>query len=352
MSTMINFIKGTMQIIENADVKMVRSPDYNFNFDKHTGRFERWGITKEDDPVVSKFPEIVDLELTTICKGIRGRLCPWCYKSNTGKGTNMTLDTFKRLMSKLPVKLINQCAFGLDSTCTSNPEWYEIFKHCRELGIIPNTTIADIDDATADKLASVCGAVAVSRYEDRDVAYDSIKRLTDLGMTQVNMHFPLFRENYSLLTSTMYDILTDRRLSKLNAIVILSLKKCGRGIDYTQLEQPLFNHIVQFAMERKIKLGADSCSAFKVMEALKTVPEFETLKQSIECCCATRFSSYIDVEGNYFPCSFSVNVPGWEKGINVLECSDFIKDVWNSPRTVEFRNKLIANGCNCPIYKI
>ena len=120
-----------MQIIENADVKMVRSPEYNYNFDKHSGYFERYGKNKQDDPIVSEFPEILDLELTTICKGIRGRLCPWCYKSNTGKGTNMPLETFKRLMDKLPIKSLTQCAFGMDSTCTSNPEWFEIFKHCR-----------------------------------------------------------------------------------------------------------------------------------------------------------------------------------------------------------------------------
>ena len=166
------------------------------------------------------------------------------------------------------------------------------------------------------------------------------------------MHFPVFRENYSLLNTTLYEILTDPRLSKLNAIVLLSLKKCGRGIDYTQLEQGLFNHIVQFAMDRKSRFGADSCSAFKVLEALKTNPDYSQLKQSIESCCATRFSSYIDVECNYFPCSFTPSTPGWETGINVLECEDFIKDVWNNPRTIAFRNKLIANDCNCPIYKI
>ena len=46
-----------------------------------------------------------------------------------------------------------------------------------------------------------------------------------------------------------------------------------------------------------------------------------------------------------------------ENGINVLEAEDFIRDVWNHPRTVEFRNALIGNtderGCrNCPAYEV
>jgi len=55
-----------MDIIENEKAKFLRSKDYNFNFDKVSGYFERWGKKVEDDPDYSLFgPEILDLEIST-----------------------------------------------------------------------------------------------------------------------------------------------------------------------------------------------------------------------------------------------------------------------------------------------
>lgn len=48
----------------------------------------------------------------------------------------------------------------------------------------------------------------------------------------------------------------------------------------------------------------------------------------VEPCEICRFSSYVNVDGEYFPCSFVEGLPGWEHGINVLDIQnedDFIK---------------------------
>lgn len=34
-------------------IKQVRTKDYNYNFDKENGYFERWGKTLKDDPQFS-----------------------------------------------------------------------------------------------------------------------------------------------------------------------------------------------------------------------------------------------------------------------------------------------------------
>ncbi len=52
--------------MENVKVKTLRSKTYNFNFNKVSGYFERWGRTLEDDPDYSPYgPEILDLEIST-----------------------------------------------------------------------------------------------------------------------------------------------------------------------------------------------------------------------------------------------------------------------------------------------
>lgn len=107
-----------------------------------------------------------------------------CYKSNTPNSGYVTpLEEAKKIIDKLP-KQCTQIAFGTDAKLESNPEWYEIFKYARESGFIPNVTVADITEEKAKKLASVCGAVAVSRYNDKDICYNSVKYLTDAGMKQ------------------------------------------------------------------------------------------------------------------------------------------------------------------------
>jgi len=95
--------KDELMIIDTEGGKVLSSPNYNFIFDKESGEFIRYGKTKEDDPSFSIYgPEIVDLEVTTICSGTRGKLCSFCYKSNNQIGSNMSYHTFTSIIDKLP----------------------------------------------------------------------------------------------------------------------------------------------------------------------------------------------------------------------------------------------------------
>ena len=47
------------------------------------------------------------------------------------------------------------------------------------------------------------------------------------------------------------------------------------------------------------------------------IHDFEKLKTFAEPCESTLFSSYIDVNGDFYPCSFAENTKGWETGISV-----------------------------------
>ena len=101
-----------MKIIENKKIRICKSKDYNYIFNKKTGDMARWGETEDDDPELSPVgPEILDMEISTICNGL-GKPCKFCYKSNTSSGTYMTLEKFKSIFANLP-KNIMQIAFGI-----------------------------------------------------------------------------------------------------------------------------------------------------------------------------------------------------------------------------------------------
>ena len=356
--TEIKLVNGDKAIlVEDTKVKILKSPSYNYLFDKSNGFFCRWGKTQEDDGDPSLgIPEIADIEIAEICEGVPGiGPCAFCYKSNTGnRGENMSLDTFKNIFHKLPSS-VTQIAFGC-GTLRKHPEMWDIFRYSKDNGVTPNLTInGDVDDHEFDKIAELCGACAVSIY-DKNLSYDAIKKLTDRGMKQVNIHFLISNETYDKAFEIMNDMKTDPRLSKMKALVLLSLKTKGRSVGkYRQLTQEQFTTLTNYALENNVAVGFDSCSAQKFMKAVKGHSNEKQFDQSAEPCESTLYSLYIDVRGDFFPCSFSPDTEGWEKGLSVLECNDFLEDIWQHEKTKKFREKVIScRNCkqSCSIYEI
>ena len=336
-------------------IKKVAHPGYNYIFDSKTGNFVRWGDTYKDDPEYSPLgPEIADIEITTKCTGPGGKLCKFCYKGNTPQGDNMSFETFKEVFSKLPNNL-TQIAFGADANLTSNPDVWKMFDHCRLNDIIPNITVADVDMETAEKLSISCGAVAVSRYKEKDLCYNSIERLTSFGMDQVNIHMMVSKETLEQAFETIDDYHTDPRLKHMNAIVFLSLKPKNRGEKFNHCTEEDFKALAGYALSRDTAIGFDSCSANKFIRA--TGGSNSKFLAHAEPCESTCFSSYIDVHGKFFPCSFTPGLNGWDEGIDIASCTDFLQDVWYNKKTEQFRNGLCGNldenGLrSCPLYEI
>jgi MoaA/NifB/PqqE/SkfB family radical SAM enzyme len=148
------------------------------------------------------------------------------------------------------------------------------------------------------------------------------------------------------------DIKNDPRLSKLNAIVFLALKQKGRGKTFNPIPFHKFKEMIEYVMESGISYGFDSCSCTNFLKAVQDHPKYEQFKTMSEPCESTAFSSYIDVHGKFAPCSFCEGIVGWEEGLDVVNCKNFLQDIWNHPKTVDFRESLLANGRSCPIYKI
>jgi len=338
---------------ETDDCKVCFNNDYNYVFNKNNGMFSRWGKTKEEDPQVSNLSaEILDIEITDICKGPGGKPCKFCYKNNlpTNKH-NMSFGVYKLILDKMK-KHLTQVAFGVNSSCESNSDIWKMMEYTRECGIIPNTTVADITEETAKKLAKYCGAVSVSRYDNKDICYDSVKRLIDAGLSQCNIHVMISEETYWTAHDTLDDVIHDERLKGLNAVVMLSLKQKGRGIGYHPLAQDRFDSLVNYALLNAIPIGFDSCGARKFLHTIKDRLDFKDLNLMVEPCESSLFSSYINVFGDFFPCSFAEGTEDWIEGLPINEDTDFLNDIWLHPSTESFRKRLLKCNRDCPIYKV
>lgn len=334
--------------------KIYKSNNYNYLFNYETGFFARWGKDQKDGPIKAPAPEILDMEVSTICHGL-GKPCTFCYKSNTGVGQNMSFETFKIILHKMPVNL-TQIAFGIGDI-DSNPDLFKMFDYCRNNDynkVVPNVTTNgyNLTDDLADKLAKYCGAVAVSRYSPKEVCYSAVEKLTSRGMKQINIHQLVSMETLKNCLETIEDIKNDKRLSKLNAIVFLTLKPKGNRNTFTLVNDEAYRKIIDKCLEYKINFGFDSCSANRFMRIIKGHKNESTFAQVSEPCESSLFSCYINVEGKYFPCSFSEDEEDWKEGLDVVNCKDFIKDIWNNEKTLKFQEKLLNNRRSCPLFKI
>jgi MoaA/NifB/PqqE/SkfB family radical SAM enzyme len=336
-------------VIDTDKVKIIKSRDYNYTFNKKNGYFQRWGINLHDDPVFSPIgPEILDVEISEICK----RGCPICYKDNKAIGRNMSLEQIKMILLKVK-NSICQVAYGIGDI-SGNPELFDILKYTREIGIIPNITInGRITEEQANELLKYIGACAVSHY-DSDECYNAVKMLSDKGLKQTNIHYFLAQQTYDKAFEVLKDIKNDSRLSNLNAIVFLSLKKKGRAVknNYTSVTNEQFKALVDYCLQNKINFGFDSCSAVKFDNSIVGLENEEQLLQASERCESSLFSAYINVEGKYSPCSFCEGCTNWEDGLQITPETDFNKDIWFNKKTIEFRDNLLKRNRQCPIYEI
>lgn len=360
-----------MQIQYDAEnsVKRVISPDYNYYFNTKTGDFYRWGATPNEDPKVGML-EIFDLEVSEVCNGIPSPgesvavPCAHCYKSNTKSGRNMTFDTFKSIFDKLP-KTLTQIAFGIGDI-DANPDLVQMFDYCRENawnpGVVPNLTINGwgLTEQWADILASKCGAVAVSRYDNKDVCYDAVQKLSARNMQQVNIHMVVANENLDQCYQLIDDAASDYRLSKLRAIVFLTLKPKGKRNKWTTIKNvAVYRELVAYAMSKNVGIGFDSCSAPTFLAAMKGHKLFSLFSQLSESCESDRFSGYANVDGIWSHCSFTEGLPNWGT-VDLKAITDFDSEVWNSPEVLKFRTCLTCQDNRhigdevylCPVYDL
>lgn len=345
-------------IYDDKNIKILKSEKYNSIFNKKTGMFLRWGETPQVDPKFSPVGcEILDIEVSTICHGINNQPCPWCYKSNFAVGENMSFETYKQIIDKMPLSL-NQVALGIGSI-DANPDLWKIMEYTREKGIVPNITIngARLTDEIVEKLVKYCGAVSVSCYSPKDVCYDAVKMLTDAGLKQVNIHQLIAHETVDKCLEVINDKLTDPRLEKLNAIVFLTLKPKGKRNTLTVPTMDDYRKVIKSAIDKKVGIGSDSCGSGALYRVYKELGLENMVKDVVESCESFGlFSSYINVKGEYFPCSFTENEGEWEQGIDVVNCEDFLSDVWFNEKLEKYRKASICsadcNGCRkCLTFK-
>ena len=341
--------------MDDSASKHVRSETYNYDFDKISGAFRRWGKDEDDDPQFSPLgPEILDIE---VCTNGCEHFCEFCYKGNTNSApTNMTLDGFKTILDMINPSL-TQIAFGITGVQT-NPYLLGMMQYCRDLGVVPNVTLTGFDMTRniAHMITQLAGAISVSVYQtDKELGYNTIRELS-LRKAFINMQLLISQETLPFVYEVLEDKTKYPRLAYLHSVIFLGVKPKGRDRDsFKPVSGEQYSNLMRYCNEHEIPYGFDSCSAPQFEESLDRLGMDPRLKILSESCESTLFSLYINVNGDCYGCSFC---EGEFKAapLNVFRYKNFLRDIWYSSQFEEFRGdllKTIKNGCrHCPVFDL
>lgn len=126
MKPVIRNIANCIQIETETD-KQVRSENYNYNFDKKTGFFVRWGKTFKDDPAIAPFPEILDIEVSEICNGVPGlngieAPCKFCSPAGTLINTPSGMKSIEDIA-------VGDTVYSYNGVQVTTNEVVEVYEH-------------------------------------------------------------------------------------------------------------------------------------------------------------------------------------------------------------------------------
>lgn len=412
MNTEFNY--NGVHVVDNDKFKSFHSNDFNLFYNKLNGYAERWGKSLEDidDPLWSPLgPTIMDIELakdihpsqdekyknemTTENRTCLGR-CKFCYKSNSlvKKSHFMPLVKFKQVLMQCAnthvrfgdklvffndeievegqtMRAIDypgidwekdicncapllQLAFGV-TNLDANPELLQICAFAQKLGITPNITCHgkdQVSDEFLGALCGMCGSIAVSRY-DKEKTYDFIERLWLNGARQINMHVLVAEETFDDIIQTFKECGTDKRLANLSSVVLLFLKKRGRGESFHSISEEKADILFETALDNDIRFGFDICCSHRFRKFIKKYHNKQmNFPNAYDFCDSGRFSGYVNTLGEFCPCSFIEDNGMWLNGPNVLDCHNFIQDIWKGEKCELYRSLLLGNDQKCLYYDV
>lgn len=317
-------------------------------FDTRNGAYVRTGIiddTGKDtgvDPFMASFPHLIDVGIMGHCIHGKTGLCVkagiGCYQSGlTIEEPNMTLDDFESIVKQCSGKT-QQFALGGRGDPDQHEHFEEILKLCREHNIVPNFTTSGygLTPELAQACKRYCGAVAVSWYRS-EYTLRAISMLLETGV-KTNIHYVLGQNSIDEALRRLKDNDFPRGI---NAVIFLLHKPAGQG-DYDNVLSVDDPRILIFFEEidkekHGFKIGLDSCSVPGLVSfSKKAVPE------TFDTCEGARFSSYIDAQMNFMPCSFD---QAGKYAVSLREMS--IAEAWESEAFERFRNSLRGRCPHC-----
>ena len=167
------------------------------------------------------------------------------------------------------------------------------------------------------------------------------------------MHLFVSEETYDQTMQALNDVINDKRLKYLSSIILLFVKKKGRGSSFNILSEDKFNELFKTVLDNDIKVGFDICCSHRFDKFIKKYHNQNlNFPRAYDYCDSGRFSGYVNSLGEYCPCSFIEDDGIWLNGPSVLKCHNFINEIWNGERSNLYKTMLLSNNYSCIYHDI
>jgi hypothetical protein len=266
----------------DTDVPVGRDDKTHFVlFSKRDGSKAR--ITFDDDDVKSVLPlrgltpELVDVKLTDYCE----MNCDYCYQGSTTKGRHAPMPQVESVLKALAGNRVFEVAFG-GGEPTTHPNFIEILKLTRSLGMVPNFTTRnakflaehpELFDETSDARV---GAVAFSV----DTVHDMAEAVTTLwpdrtaAPARPSVLFKLqWQVVHGAVSTEELKRMVDSPHRMYRPILLLGWKTTGRGSSVAPLECNWESALV--GPSTKAKQDTDNPTIASLGEGLYIDAEFQ-----------------------------------------------------------------------------
>jgi len=246
----------------------------------------------------SPVPETVDVAINTYCSFG----CSFCYMDATKKGKHMSLETFKIIIEGFDEPPY-QMAFGGGSP-THHPQFVEVLKMTREMGIIPNyTTEGDnLTDEILEATNKYCGGVALTAHlwkgKDHFVnAYNKLKNY--LPYKQINVHVIADKDIVKTL-----DAINDLDLGPMNLVLLAYYPDVGRSNIMSIMDKKIYMKELPEAIQRCMDKGHRIAMSEGMLPYFLSRPEIG-VNMKMATPMEGFYSCYFDVNGRISESSFS-----------------------------------------------
>lgn len=246
------------------------STSYNFIGDTETGVTFRWGKSLKENPLFAPHPELVDISISNHCS----KACSFCYRNSTKNNSFITLKEYNYILDSLQHPKwgnVFQIAIG-GGEPLEHPNFIEIINATHTRNIVPNfTTNGDlIDNTVAKEINSKVGAVAISCQNIEELNTGKIDVLSKYGI-KTNIHFLLNSDTLQQAINILRGQY-NKSLTKINAIIFLTYKPCGRADESKTLS--LNDDFLSFVnlidnSQCITKIGFDACFVPNLMKYTK-----------------------------------------------------------------------------------
>jgi len=337
-----------MQVFENKEKKYIVSNNYNCILDKKTNSFLRCGKNIEDVPLSGAL-EYVDIELSTIYNNTDDY--EFMFKKEATNKKYMKFNTFRKIINILP-KSLNHINFITDPECKTNPDIWKILYYCKLKSITSSITVDNIDRYKSEKISSLCKSVSVNLHLNKNICYDTIKRLNEFGI-KPNLNILVSKDTHHIIIRTLYDYKHDERLKNINSIFFIGLKNNENWRFLKKLDKKEFKSIINDMLDKGIPFGLDNYLSFYFISSIKNKLMYY-YDMSFNPCEALTFHAYIDVNGYIFPCKYYTPNTQQFLGFNLFDKRGFDK-IWSHEKFVKIKENFIncnENGIRfCPLFE-